>query len=62
MASPRRRQESQPSLGTPHVPVAGPESHEDQVPPSPLSGRVVCGSVRDAVQSECSNAAETRGL
>lgn len=30
-------------------------------PPSPLSRRLVCGSVQEAVQSECSNAAETRG-
>lgn len=29
--------------------------------PHPLSGRAVCGSVHGAVQSEGSNAAETRG-
>lgn len=56
------RQKSQPLPEMPHVQVAGHESHEDKVPPSPLSGRVVCGSVQEAVQSECSNAAETRGL
>lgn len=59
---PLGRQRSRPLPEMPHAQVAGRESHEDEVPPSPLSGREVCGSVREAVQSESSNAAETRGL
>lgn len=61
MACPREGHRSQSLPEMPSVQVAAHESHEDTVPPSPLSGRLVCGSVQEAVQSECSNAAETRG-
>lgn len=47
---PRGKQRSQASSEMPHVQVVGHESHEDEVPPSPLSRRVVCGSVHGAVQ------------
>lgn len=61
MVCPRVGPRSQSLPEMPSVQVAAHESHEDKVPPSPLSRRVVCGSVQEAVQSECSNAAETRG-
>lgn len=61
MVSPHVGHRSQSLPEMPFVQVAGRESHEDKVPPSPLSRRVVCGSVQEAAQSECSNAAETRG-
>lgn len=61
VACPRVDHRSQSLPGMPFVQVAERESHEGKVPPSPLGRRVVCGSVREVVQSECSNAAETRG-
>lgn len=48
MVFPRGKQRSQASPEMPHVQVAGHESHEDEVPPPPLSRRVVCGSVHGA--------------
>ena len=41
---------------------SGQGSHEDKIPPPPLSRLRAGGSVQTAVQSGGSNAAETRGL
>ena len=41
---------------------SGQGSHEDKIPPPPLSGLWAGGSVQMALQSGGSNAAETRGL
>jgi hypothetical protein len=41
---------------------SGHQSHEAKVPPPPLSGLRAGGSVQAAIQSEGSNAAETRGF